>query len=330
MKEETIRPEELFARYLTLTEQDVRAFFSDVPLHQVPCPACGSGRNGFRFRKILFDYRECADCGTLFVNPRPGPEAFSRYYSSAPSVEFWATHFYRETEEARRGQVIRPKAERTRDAVERYLGTPPAGTAIVDIGAGSGLFCEEFRRMAPGGVPVIAIEPAGPLAEACRKRGIPTVQKFLEEITPADIGREVAVATSFELLEHLQDPGLFIRSCHDLVMEGGLLILTTLNWAGFDLQVLREGSRSINPPHHINFFTTGSVRTLLGRNGFDTLEVTTPGSLDVDIVRKQAELVSDPFLKGIVTAGDEVRDRFQAFLREAGLSSHMMAVARRR
>ena len=329
MKEEDIRPQDLFDTYLSLAKEDLVTYFRDSPFHFTRCPACDGDRTRFRFRKLFFDYEECEGCGTLFVNPRPGPESFARYYAGAPSVRFWATHFYRETEAARREQVIRPKVERVRGAIGRHLGSLPPGSSLVDIGAGYGLFCEEFGRSSPG-VPVIAIEPSGPLAEACRERGIATVPKFLEDVKPSDIGRQVAVATSFELLEHLQDPGRFIRTCQGLVMEGGLLVLTTLSWAGFDLQVLQAESKSIHPPHHVNFFTPRSIRVLLERNGFETLEVTTPGALDVEIVRKQMGAVRDPFTRNLLESDERIRDLFQAFLRESCLSSHMMAVARRR
>jgi SAM-dependent methyltransferase len=328
MKEEDIRPQGLFDTYLSLAEADLATYFRDSPFRFGRCPACDGDRARFLFRKLFFDYEECEGCGTLFVNPRPGPEAFARYYAGAPSVQFWATHFYKETEAARREQVIRPKVERVRRAIGRHLGSLPPGSALVDIGAGYGLFCEEFGISSPG-VPVIAIEPAGLLADACRQRGIPTVPKFLEEVTPADLGREVAVATSFELLEHLHNPGRFIRTCHGLIGEGGLLVLTTLSWAGFDLQVLREESKSIHPPHHVNFLTPRSLRILLERNGFEPLEITTPGFLDVDIARKQMDRVTDPFLRSLLSSDEKTRDLFQAFLRESCLSSHMMAVARR-
>jgi SAM-dependent methyltransferase len=330
MKEEDIRPQELFQTYLSLAEKDVTTYFRDAPHRFIPCPSCAGEQSVFRFRKLFFDYEECSTCGTLFVNPRPVPEAFTRYYISAPSVQFWATHFYRETETARRVQVIRPKAERVRDAIARHLGPLPAGSCIIDIGAGYGLFCDEMRKLAPPGTQVIAIEPSGLLTDACRARGITTVPKFLEEVTPEDIGREVAVATCFELLEHLHDPGKFIGKCHELVREGGLLILTSLSWSGFDLQVLREESKSIHPPHHINFFTPASLTTLLDRNGFRTLEVTTPGLLDVDIVRKQRDAVTAPFLRILLGSDERTRGLFQAFLQDARLSSHMMAVAERR
>ena len=41
MKEEDIRPQEVFDEYLRLTEADIQKFFMDVPRIQIDCPACG-------------------------------------------------------------------------------------------------------------------------------------------------------------------------------------------------------------------------------------------------------------------------------------------------
>ncbi|HVN65403.1 MAG TPA: hypothetical protein VMT31_02170, partial [Methanomicrobiales archaeon] len=155
MKEEDIRPRDLFDTYLSLAREDLDTYFRDSSFGFIRCPACDDAEGIFQFRKFFFDYEECAACGTLFVNPRPGPDAFSRYYASAPSVQFWATRFYRETEAARREQVIRPKVARVGNAIAQHLGAIPRGSALLDIGAGYGLFCEEFGKAFPG-VPVIA------------------------------------------------------------------------------------------------------------------------------------------------------------------------------
>lgn len=70
MKEEEIRPHKLFDEYLRLAEQDARTFFSDMPRSGIPCPGCeGEGKKVFS--KNGFDFQECPDCLTLFVNPRP-------------------------------------------------------------------------------------------------------------------------------------------------------------------------------------------------------------------------------------------------------------------
>lgn len=331
MKENDIRPETIFSEYLSLAAADVDHYFSTGPRTRVPCPACAGTRSRFQFAKSSFDYEECPDCGTLYANPRPAPDRFLRYYAEAPSVKYWATHFYKQTEEARRTLLIRPKAEAAKATIERYIGSLPPDASVIDIGAGYGVFCEELQRLYGEQLTVIAIEPSGSLAEECRRKGMVTIEKFLEDVTVSDIGgKKVIAAVSFELLEHLAEPGRFFSHCRELLPAGSLLILTTLSWDGFDLQVLREKSRSIQPPGHINFFTVKGMEILLRRSGFDVLEITTPGALDVDIVSKQLADVKSAFLRKLIGEGDaERRQKFQAFLQETNLSSHLRVVARR-
>ena len=329
MKEEDIRPENLFNEYLLLAERDVETYFRNAPYYYTPCPACGKTGSRFAFRKMGFDYEECGDCGTLFANPRPHADSFNRYYEDSPSVRFWATHFYKETEASQRERLIKPKAALVREYIERYSTLPKDNGCVLDIGSGYGTFCEELQALIPQ-IPVVGVEPALGLQEICRQKNIPVVPKRLEEVTVEDcLGRDIVAATSFELLEHLHDPGNFISTCSDLQHPGSLLIMTTLTWDGFDLQVLREHSNSIHPPHHINFFTKKSISLLLRKHRYRICEITTPGKLDVDIVAKNLDNVHDPFVRKIVTGDDTLKQRFQEFLQKAGLSSHMMVVAER-
>lgn len=331
MKESEIRPEALFNQYLALTERDTVAFFGNAPRLSIPCPACGNESFLPQFTKLGFSYVECSNCRTLFVTPRPNAEAFSAYYTDSPSVRFWATHFYKETEKARRELIIRPKARMVQSLLKKYLSSSIQQPVVIDIGAGYGVFCEELASLPDTSFSIMGIEPAVSLQDVCRDKKIEVIPKFLEDVSKDDLkGGNCAAATSFELLEHLYNPGQFIRHCHTLLADQGILILTTLSWDGFDLQVLREKSRSISPPHHINFFTPHSLQLLLESNGFTILEVTTPGKLDVDIVTKQLPDVTCNFIRILISSGDpHTREKFQEFLQSSLLSSHMMIVARK-
>ncbi len=277
-----------------------------------------------------FDYEECPRCGTLFVNPRSDESAFARYYSNSPSVRFWADHFYKDTEVARRKKLIRPKAEQVGRLLEKYHCSQE-NPAIIDIGAGYGVFCEELKKILADKYSIIGIEPASSLQQICKQKNIPLIPKFLEDVVPQDLGDyNIAAATSFELLEHLYNPQRFIEKVNHLLHKDSLLILTTLSWDGFDLQVLRESSKSIHPPHHINFFTPLSLSRILENAGFSICEITTPGKLDVDIVAKQYGDINDPFIKKIITSDEKIKNEFQIFLEKSNLSSHMMVVARKR
>ncbi len=60
------------------------------------------------------------------------------------------------------------------------------------------------------------------------------------------------------------------------------------------------------------------------------LEVTTPGKLDVDIMRNNRQHIKDRFwLAFIEQASDEQMKNMQLALAENGLSSHMMVVCRK-
>lgn len=331
MKEEDIRPKKIFNEYLELAEKDVESYFMNKPFYYVSCPACNEKNGLFKFRKYGFDYEECPNCGTLFVNPRPAPESFSEYYSNSPSVQYWATNFYKETESGRRELIIKPKAKMVRDYLEKYSKLSQNNTAVIDIGAGYGVFCQEIDKLLPENTEIIAIEPSIPLSKICIEKELKTIPKFIDEINVSDFnGLEIIGAISFELLEHLHNPELFIKKCYELISPGGLLIVTTLTWDGFDLQVLQDKSDSIHPPHHINFFTRKSLSSLLEKNGFEICELITPGKLDVDIVSKKAAEIKDPFIKKIIESDQPAKDKFQIFLQEAKLSSHMMIIAKKR
>jgi len=331
MKEEEIRPAVLFDQYLELAEKDIPVFFTGIRYDPVPCPSCGSTASTRRFRKKGFDYAECDSCLTLFVNPRPSEEAFSRFYRDSPSVRFWATHFYKETERARQELLIRPKAEMAARLIRRYTRTKHSRPVVVDIGAGYGGFCVALKSVLQEPFVIMGIEPASALQEVCREKNIAVIPKFLKDVSPRDFkGGDVVAVTTFELLEHLYDPKEFIRQCNNILVPGGILILTTLNGKGFDLQMLGEKSRSINPPHHINFFNPHSLSLLMRNEGFEVLEISTPGKLDVDIVLKQTDDVQCEFVRNLLMRSNEsVRGRIQEILQETQMSSHMMIVARK-
>ena len=104
MKELDIRPKKIFDEFLLLAKKDIKSFFLDVKRTEINCPSCNS-IGVHSFKKDEFDYCECKQCQTLYVNPRPVEKAFADYYTNSPSSKFWATTFYKETEDVRREKI---------------------------------------------------------------------------------------------------------------------------------------------------------------------------------------------------------------------------------
>lgn len=324
MKEEEIRPKKIFDEYLRLAREDTDTYFGSSEKENGNCPACDE-KGAYAFVKYGFDYEVCPNCYSLFVNPRPVAEAFSKYYTESPSSKFWATTFYRETADARREKLWKPKSRLIRDTLDRY----GAGHhTIVDIGGGYGLFAEEMRILS-GQAPIV-IEPGPHLAAACREKSLPVIQKFLEQVEPEDLPGGPKAFVSFELFEHLHDPAKFLKQLNGLMAPGDLFVFTTLSGSGVDIQVLWEDSKSVTPPHHLNFLNPHSIALLLTRLGFENLEVTTPGKLDIDILVNNRALIKDRFWQTFVAiASDAERANWQQMIAASGWSSHMMAVCRK-
>jgi SAM-dependent methyltransferase len=331
MRETDIRPADLFDRLLELSRQDIATFFSDPSrFTAAACAACGSDKEApGGFVKLGFRYVPCAACGSLYVSPRPTPKAYARYYAESAANRFVASQFYREIGEERRKRIYKPRAE----FVAQLGGTRGQewSDLLVDVGSGPGIFLEEARATGAFGE-VAGIEPSREAAELTRSRGFRIVQQPMEHVDPRELSP--TMMTAFEVLEHVLEPVGFLSAIHRVLRPGGLAILTSLTISGFDLQVLWSESKSIYPPHHINFFSVEGMRLLARRCGFEVYDLSTPGQLDLDIVRNALRENPSLHVPRFVTYLLEHRDdashqAFQAFLQQACLSSHMRVVLRK-
>lgn len=328
MKEQEIRPDSLAQRYYELSAQDAdRCFPPDQPRTPVPCVACGSADAQPTFGKNGFDYSRCRDCGTLYQSPRPSIAAFEAFYRDSESSNYWSQTFFPAVAEVRREKIFRPRVERLAaicaaqgHAVER----------LVDVGAGYGIFLDEWRRSFPA-TRCIAVEPSANLAAECRRKGFEVVEGIAENVEGYDDSADLVAC--FEVLEHVYDPLEFVRTLARLARPGGLVFVSTLGVDGFDIQMLWERSNAIFPPHHINFLSVAGFRRLFERAGLVDIDVTTPGQLDVDIVRNAAAkdpdvLAGHRFIAQMLA--DESRAAaFQRFLVDNRMSSHSWVIGRR-
>lgn len=329
MKEHDIRPKPLLDEFFRRLKHDADRLARRRPQFvTVDCPFCGADQSEPAFEKDGFPYEECSTCGSLFACPRPTAEALAEYAAHSDAVEYWSTHFYKETADARRAQMFRPRAVLAADLVRREL--VPAQGSLADVGAGYGLFLEEARALSAFGE-LIGIEPDARLASICRNGGFSVVEQQIEDIEPGALA--VDLATAFEVLEHVFDPLAFLRACAGILAPGGVLLFTTLTVSGYDIQVLWEASRSVSPPQHLNFASVEGMERLIPRAGLEVISITTPGRLDVDIVRNRVEaepsLDVPRFARTIARAPEPVRAAFQQFLSDNGLSSHIQCLARK-
>jgi SAM-dependent methyltransferase len=324
IKETDIRPKELFEKYLGLCEIDTEKYFVSDNREQMSCPACGSESCHTAFIKYGFGYTVCDSCLTLYQNPRPPMEEFSRFYKGSESARFWAKEFFPAVEEIRREKLFKPKVMEIARLCQEAEIEP---NVVADVGAGFGVFLEEWRHQFPDSR-VIAIEPNPEMADLCRKKNLEVIENFAEQAT--GFQSKVDLVVALEVIEHVHDPLFFCTSLNHLLQPGGRMLLTGLCIDGFDTRVLWEQANSISPPHHINFMSIKGFEILLGRAGFSDICIFTPGKLDVDIVKGMIKkypdvLKKNEFILQLMEKDDSILNAFQKFLAENQLSSHCWA-----
>jgi 2-polyprenyl-3-methyl-5-hydroxy-6-metoxy-1,4-benzoquinol methylase len=255
---------------------------------------------------------------------------YAHFYRHSDSVRFWSTDFYKQTAEDRKLKIYRPRAERAVRWMRQSNISSENNKRFVDIGCGYGIFLEEMKRLDFFNQ-IMGIEPVTELAGICQKKGFQVFEDYLETIKKGMLNAHFA--TAFEVLEHVYDPQAFLAATHRVLSKHGLLMLTTLTVSGFDIQILWEKSNSVCPPHHINLLSVEGIRRLVKRCDLRLVDLRTPGELDIDIVRNAQR--EDPgikiphFINAIINSSEDVRARFQNFLKENLLSSHIQVILAR-
>lgn len=330
LSEKELCPDDLLAGQEAAFARDIaRLHARKSEFVDVACPACSVRRSRVAFEKFGFSFRNCEDCGTIYMSPRPSPSVMGDYYANSENYAYWAKHIFPASEASRREKIHKPWLQRVLGYCDRY--GVRRGT-LVEVGPGFGTFAslavkrQAFER-------VIAIEPTPQMADACRNRGVTVIQKRIEDIGP-EIG-SVDTLVSFEVVEHLFDPAAFVGQCARLLPAGGLLVLSCPNGRGFDIEMLGARALAVDA-EHVNLFNPDSLSRLIHANGFEVLEAATPGRLDAEFVREsvlkgEIDLSSDPFLRRVLLdEWDTLGWPFQQFIAANGLSSHMWIAARRR
>lgn len=296
----------------------------------VSCPACGQDRTEFAFEKYRCQFVRCQACDTLYMSPRPTPALMEDYYAHSENYRLWAEHIFPESEASRREKLCRPMLQAIVQACQRH-GVPTGH--LLELGPGFGTFAELVRD---SGLfeHVSVVERTPEMAASCRRRGL-RVHECAAEDLPDDVVGVADVLVSFEVIEHVFDPAVFLHAASRLLRDGGLLVLTCPNGQGFDTATLGAASVAVDT-EHVNLFNPSSLAALLVRSGYEVLEISTPGRLDVELVRdallhEGADLSDQPFLRRVLFEEyGRLGTPFQQFLATQGLAGNLRAFARKK
>jgi 2-polyprenyl-6-hydroxyphenyl methylase/3-demethylubiquinone-9 3-methyltransferase len=158
---------------------------------------------------------------------------------------------------------------------EPLSGRPLEGLSVLDIGCGGGLLCEPLARL---GAQVMGVDAASKNVRVAARHaaGQALAIEYRQDTAEAlaESGARFDIVLALEIVEHVADIGLFLKSCGQLVKPGGLLFLSTLNrtakaWAlaiagaeyvlGWLPRGTHDWKKFVKPSEAVNGLRTGGI-----------------------------------------------------------------------
>lgn len=229
-------------------------------MEEVSCAICGGSGTEPLFTKWGLTIVKCQGCGLVFVNPR-GFSIESDEYFRGP---------YLETIEQQ--GVLRSNIEYLYNRTLEHLETLLEPSRILDVGCAMGHFMVYARNR---GWQVHGIECSAYAGAYGRERwGLP-IQSVCDLRAANLPGHYFDACVLIEVIEHLPNPDEVLAEVCRLLKPGGVVYLTTPNFASYRALAERDSWSAVVPTGHLYYFTPDSLHQLLRKAGFsETVNLT--------------------------------------------------------
>jgi len=245
----------------------------------VPCPYCGSTNIGQTFDLNGFCHNTCSECETLYVSPRLADTCIEELYSDDYYSEMY-TRSMLPVFEKRKEFIGQSKYAQS----ITYWGGHGEGR-VLDIGAGIGEVTDVFRE---NGWFSHAIEMNKVAIEWLQGRGHEEV--FHGRLEDYKTPHKFDIIMAWGVVEHVLDPGGFLRRVHELLNPGGLFVSEVPHGQCLLVDMARktgmDPKRILMGEQHIVLYSTNSYVFLHERIGLEKIHIQTNG-LDVDTILKE-------------------------------------------
>lgn len=248
-------------------------------LEAVPCNLCGADDGRLLYPSTLGNGRptldaynctnygygrhhaivRCRRCALVYANPRYVQDELIDEYEQVVDPLY---------EQEREGRVL--TFERHLQPIEALVGDF-RGKRILDVGAYTGIFVETARAH---GWDAYGTELSQWAAALCRERGLNVRAGTLEEAAFPD--DHFDVVTSWDVVEHLNDPKGHMAEMHRVLKPGGLVVIHTID---IDAPFARlMGKRwPWLMEMHVTYFSRRTLAAMLEAVGFTVIRAEPQG-----------------------------------------------------
>ena len=240
-------------------------------MEYVNCNLCGSDKYEVHlirgdlnlFLDGEFRLVKCAECGLVYLNPRPSVDEMLLLY----------------TDDYDQFTIVVSDEPSILTRLERYYGLYKRCRSILhyqqygrllDIGCATGDFLAAMRKHP--GWELYGIEPNMSASEYARSQlGLDVRTGTLDEVEFPE--KWFDVVTLWNTIEHLSDPLGTLRKIHGLLKPQGIVVFSTPNLDSLDARLFGPYWIGYELPRHLYVFSRRTIRMLVTEAGFSILKI---------------------------------------------------------
>lgn len=198
---------------------------------------------------------KCQKCGFVFSQRIPTAQELDEHYQGYGRADYLSP-------------ITIKRYHELLDKMEPYRKT----NRLLDVGCGIGYFLEVAKER---GWEVYGTEFTDKAVQICEAKGINMQQGVLD---PTNYSPEsFDIITSFEVIEHINNPQTELSNFHTLLRKGGLCYVTTPNFNSLLRYRLKGDYNNICYPEHLSYYTPKTLRKAFHSTHFQSLKVETTG-----------------------------------------------------
>ncbi len=158
-----------------------------------------------------------------------------------------------------------------------------AEDAVLEVGCGQGWFAKFFDTKNYVGLEL------NKKARAVASSSGHTVYLQTVEDHQITASEKYDVVCSFQVLEHVENPESFIKSCINCLKPGGMLIISVPSENSY-LSIVEDGILNM-PPHHLTRWTDKTLTWMANKNGLKVISLMHERLADVHVSGYATEMI---------------------------------------
>ena len=324
LKKHEVNPSKLLFEYLDLLKKDIKLFFPQSSLNKTFCPVTNESDTNEIFTIMGLDYRISKSFQNIYLSPRPSYKDLKKFYEKSDARKFWITKLWENTKSARNQKIIIPHLNWVQDFLTQYCNEKKYNIAeYYPVHWGYYLGSKKVFTS-------YNYQFVNPLFD---QLSIMENVDDVQYVTDVD-DESLDAVMLFESIDRSVKPINLLNKVKKSMKPGSLCFITCLLSTGFEVQLLGKKSEIFIPPERMNILSYEGLEVLINNiGGFEVLEFSTPGVLDIANVTKKLNILDEMnFFKYIFQKKDNnnLIKSFQNFLQMYCLGTFGRLVLRKK